>query len=531
MGWRCFPDPEGVKFHSPGRSPGLTGPPALTALKGRYTRGASRPARPNGITPFQGYRSMLSRYPGLRPRLWNHTPLGLRRPSATAHVRHLSLRCGFMAALCLCFALCPAAASPEIPGAAQEHPIALVGGVIHTVSGPIIDNGVLVFDGGKIIAVGRDVPLAANVERIDVAGQHVYPGLIDAFTELGLTEIPMVRATNDGAESGRINPNARAQVVLNPDSELIPVARSTGVLCVLSAPDGELISGASALIQLDGWTWEEMTIKPVAGIHVRWSKMVPVNHWRQKKPSEQVQARDRELQELRQAFESARNYAMACKACADGKGTPPEFDARWQALVPVLEGKLPLVIEADEIQQIQAALAFADRQHVKAILVGGYDAAECADLLKRLEVPVVIAGVHRLPRRHDDAYDAPFTLPARLRELGIQYCIAGADRPSMVRNLPYQAGTAAAYGLPPEEALRAITLYPAQIFGVADRLGSLDAGKDATLFVSTGDALETPSKVTLAFIGGRRIDLNNRHQRLWEKYKEKYRRQAVDSRQ
>ncbi|MGH7135264.1 MAG: amidohydrolase family protein, partial [Pirellulales bacterium] len=244
-----------------------------------------------------------------------------------------------------------------------------------------------------------------------------------------------------------------------------------------------------------------------------------------RKPREQLQSRDKDLEDIRLAFDGARNYATACRACADGKGVAPDFNARWQAMTPVLEGKLPLVIEADDIQQIQAALAFAERERVKVILVGGYDAAECADLIKRLGVPVVVAGVHRLPRRIDDDYDAPFTLPARLHELGIKYCIAGADRPSMVRNLPYQAGTAAAYGLPPDEALKSITLYPAQIFGVDDRLGSLEAGKDATLFVSTGDALETPSKVTLAFIGGRRIDLNNRQQRLWEKYKEKYRRQ------
>jgi imidazolonepropionase-like amidohydrolase len=436
------------------------------------------------------------------------------------------LYCSSLVAILLACVASIGRASPEIPGAPQDHPIALVGGIVHPISGPTMEGGVVLFDAGKIVAVGRDVALPEKAEKIDLAGQHVYPGLIDASTELGLTEIPMVRSTNDGAEVGRINPNAKAHVVLNPDSELIPVARSTGVLCVLTAPEGGLISGASALIQLDGWSWEEMTVKPVVGIHLRWPRMTPVQSWRQpRKPREQLQSRDKDLDDIRMAFDEARNYATACRACADGKGVAPDFDARWQAMVPVLEGKLPLVIEADDIQQIQAALAFAERERVKVILVGGYDAAECADLIKRLDVPVVVGGVHRLPRRVDDDYDAPFTLPARLHELGIKFCIAGADRPSMVRNLPYQAGTAAAYGLPPDEALKSITLYPAQIFGVADRLGSLEADKDATLFVSTGDALETPSKVTLAFIGGRRIDLNNRQQRLWEKYKEKYRRQ------
>lgn len=416
-------------------------------------------------------------------------------------------------------------ASPEIPGRPQDHPIALVGGTVHPVSGPAIESGTIVFDGGKIAAAGRDVALPANAERIDVTGKHVYPGMIDGYTHLGLMEIPMVRATNDHTETGRINPNAKAQVALNPDSELIPVARTSGVLGVLSVPGGGLISGASALVQLDGWTWEEMTVKPVVGIHVRWPQMSPIHTWWQEmKAQEQLVARDKALEELRQAFDEARNYATACRACAEGKGIAPEFNARWDALLPVLAGKVPLIIDADEIQQIQSALAFVQRERVRAIILGGYDAPHCSDMLKQFDVPVVVAGTHRLPRRRDDGFDTPFTVPKRLHDLGVKYCIASADRASMVRNLPYHAGTAAAYGLPPEEALKAITLYPAQIFGVADRLGSLEAGKEATLFVSDGDPLETPTQVSLAFIIGRRIDLNNRQQRLWEKYQEKYRR-------
>lgn len=440
-------------------------------------------------------------------------------------MHNLANRIGSLLWFILAFAAGTTLASPEIPGPSQDHPIALVGGTIHPVSAPAIEGGVLLFDAGKIIAVGREVALPAHTEKIDLHGQHVYPGMIDGYTHLGLMEIAMVRATNDHTETGRINPNAKAQVAVNPDSELIPVARSAGVLSVLSVPGGGLISGASALIQLDGWTWEEMTIKPVVGIHVRWPQMAPVyTWWQEMKAQEQLQARDKALEEIRHTFDEARNYATACRACADGKGSAPDFNARWQALLPVLEGKVPLVIDADEIQQIQSALAFAERERIKVVILGGYDAPECAELIKHLDVPVVVGGVHRLPRRRDDPYDAPFTVPARLHELGIKFCIASADRASMVRNLPYHAGTAAAYGLPADEALKAITLYPAQIFGVADRLGSLEAGKDATLFVASGDPLETPSQVTLAFIGGRKVDLNNRQQRLWEKYKEKYRR-------
>src|SRR5215469_16167537 len=201
-------------------------------------------------------------------------------------------------------------AAPEIPGATQDHPLALVGGTIHPVSGPAIEGGVLLFDAGKIAAVGRYLMLPSNTEKIEIQGRHVYPGMIDGYTHLGLMEIPMVRATNAHTETGRINPNAKAQVAVNPDSELIPVARSGGVLSVLAVPGGGLISGASALIQLDGWTWEEMTVKPVVGVHVRWPQMAPIyTWWQEMKAQEQLQARDKALEEIRQTFDEARNYA------------------------------------------------------------------------------------------------------------------------------------------------------------------------------------------------------------------------------
>ncbi|HEX7450405.1 MAG TPA: amidohydrolase family protein [Pirellulales bacterium] len=435
-----------------------------------------------------------------------------------------SHRCTGAAAIAVLLAAGFVHGSPEIPGAPQDRPIALIGGTIHPVSGADIEGGTLVFEGGKLTAVGKDAALPANAEKIDVTGKHVYPGLIDAFTYLGLTEVSMVRATNDHSETGRINPNAKAQVAINPDSELIPVARSGGVLSVLSAPGGGLISGTSALIQLDGWTWEEMALKPAVGVHVRWPQMAPLfTWWQEMTAQEQLQTRDKSLEEIHHAFDEARAY-LAARRAAGGDDSPHDYNARWEALAPVLEGKLPLVIEADEIQQIQSALAFAEREKIKVILSGGYDAPECVDLLKKLDVPVIVGGVHRLPRRRDDAYDAPFTVPARLHAAGVRFCIASNERASMVRNLPYHAGVAAAYGLPPAEALKAITLYAAQILGVGERLGSLEAGKDATLIVTTGDPLEAPSQLTHAFIQGRRVELNDRQKRLWEKYKEKYRR-------
>lgn len=421
------------------------------------------------------------------------------------------------------------AASPAAPGAPQDHPIALTGGVIHPVSGPTIEDGVVLFERGKIVAVGKDVALPANVERIDLGGSHVYPGLFDAFTHLGLVEISAVKASSDLAETGRINPNVQARVAINPDSETIPVARSNGVLTVLAAPSGGLISGTSAVVQLDGWTWEEMTLKPSVGVHVRWPRMAPAQSWHEDKSArEQLHLRDKALVELLRTLADARDYYRHRQVLADGDGRNHDFDARWEAFVPVLEGKAPLIVEAEEIQQIQSAAAFCEREKMKLIIVGGYDAPACAELLKSRQIPVIVGGVHRLPRRRDDPYDAPFALPARLRDAGIQFCISGAARPAMVRNLAYHAGTAAAHGLTADEALRAITLSPAEILGVADRIGSLEAGKDATLIVATGDLLEIPSQVTMAFIQGKKAELDDRQKRLWEKYKEKYRRQGVE---
>ncbi len=414
-----------------------------------------------------------------------------------------------------------AMANPEVPGKPQEKPIALVNAVIHPISGDVIDRGTILFDKGKIVAVGKDVVIPEGAEKIDLDGKHVYPSLFDAWTDLGLVEINSVKATVDVQESGQINPNVKAIVAVNPDSEIIPVTRSNGVLLALTAPHGGLIAGKSAVIQLDGWTWEDMALLPEAAMHLEWPR---VGRGRDLDDDEgPAMQHDEVVTKLRQTFSDARAYAASRKA------DPEEYplDARWEALQPVLAGKLPVVIHADELVAIQAAVAFADQEKVKVVLHGGYDAPLCAPLLKKHNIPVVVAGVYRLPRRRGDDYDASYSLPARLHEAGLKFCISSAGRfgASNVRNLPYHAATAAAYGLPADEALRSITLSPAEILGVADRVGSLAAGKDATLIITTGDPLETPTQVTAAYIQGRQVDLTDRHKRLWKKYEEKYKRQ------
>lgn len=417
-------------------------------------------------------------------------------------------------------------AHDSVPGAPQKGPIALIGGKVFPISGDPLDKGIVLFDQGRIVAVGTEVELPEGTLKIDVAGKHVYPGLFDAHTNLGLIEVPSIRATLDERETGLINPNVEAIKAVHPDSELIPVTRTNGVLLTLTAPGGPLVTGRSSVIQLDGWTWEEMTVKTDVAMHLWWPNERPVRDWRNPLPlKKQLEIRDERLTALKQAFDDAAAYKTAREAAADDE-RPYPVDARWEALLPVLAGKQPLLVVADEIEQIQAAIAFTESRKLKMILHGGTDAMKCVELLKRHQIPVILEGTYRLPFRGDEEYDAPFTLANRLREAGIPYCIAGGGRHATenTRNLPYHAAQAVAFGLPAADALRAITLSPAEILGVADRVGSLAAGKDATLIVADGDILETATHVEKAWIQGRAVDLTDRQTRLRTKYELKYRK-------
>jgi imidazolonepropionase-like amidohydrolase len=224
------------------------------------------------------------------------------------------------------------------------------------------------------------------------------------------------------------------------------------------------------------------------------------------------------LQRIKKLIEDARAY----KAARDANEDLTPFDIRWESMQPMLAGKQPVMVQADELVEIQSAVAFAAEHKLRLIVFGGYDAPRCAALLKAHNVPVIVSSVHRLPLRRDDPYDASYTLPNRLREAGVQYCIAGdSNDSSNLRNLPYHAATAAAYGLPADEALKAVTLYPAQILGVANEVGSLEAGKAATLIVADGNPLETPTQITAAYVDGQPVDLNDRHKTLYQRFKKR----------
>jgi imidazolonepropionase-like amidohydrolase len=421
-------------------------------------------------------------------------------------------------------------ATPNVPPPPQTEALLITGATLHTVSGAVIENGSLRFENGRIVSITGPEGAAdvRGAKVVSLPGKHVYPGFVSANSVLGLSEVEAVRATADYAETGAINPNARALVALNPDSEIIPVTRANGVLAELAVPQAGpagLITGTSALVQLDGWTWEDMGLAPAVALHVR----LPTMRFN---PALFPPPLDAQLDELRKAsakrlrlledsFEQAAAYKLA-KANGEARRT----DARWEAMLPVFGGSRPVFMQADDVAQIRYALAFAQRFGLKLVIVGGADAWRVASLLRERDVPVVVTGVQRLPGRRDEDYDTAFRLPARLAQAGVRFCIArgasGFEAPHD-RNLPFEAASAAAHGLDAAEALRAITLYPAQILGVADRLGSLETGKLASVVVTDGDPLDIRTRVERVFIQGREIDLSNRQTQLYDKYRERLR--------
>ena len=415
--------------------------------------------------------------------------------------------------------------SMQVPAPPQTQPVALVGATIHPVSGPEIKGGTILFDKGKITGIGAALEVPADAVVVKLDGRHVYPGLIAAGSLTGLVEISSVRATRDFAEIGRINPNVRAERAINPDSEHIPVTRANGVALAAVLPLGGLISGMGALVMLEGWTWEEMTLVAPLCMVLNWPDM-PGNTGLlpEKERREREESIKEQVEEIEEAFRSARAYQKAREAERE-KGVPlHEKDLRWEALLPVLRGELPVWVIASRLQEIEAAVDWAQRNRIRMVLYGGADAPLAADLLKSKKIPVIVSPVLRLPARRDSDYDEAYRLPALLHEAGVEFCIGGQPSLGNERNLPYHAAMAAAFGLPKEEALKSLTLHTARILGVGDRLGSLEVGKDATMIVTDGDPLEITTHVEKLYIQGRDVDLNNKQKALYEKYREKYRR-------
>lgn len=407
--------------------------------------------------------------------------------------------------------------SEQIPAGMSENPILFQGGTVHTISNGTFNADLLV-DDGKISAIGTNLSESAEYDVIDAAGMHLYPGLISSGTTMGLTEIGSVRATRDQSESGNINPNVHVEVAYNADSETIPVTRSNGVLLAHVVPQGGLVSGTSAIMKLDGWTWEECIFQNNTGVVIQWPGMSKSKQSRGYGDKKKTKKSAREkIADLDVMMDEARAYQLAKDA-----GTAQGVDARLEALIPVLAGNIPFFINAQRQSEIEAAVYWSFKHNVKMILVGGADAWRIPELLKENNIPVIYQQPYSQPLRRDESYDQRYRTPALLHEAGIQFCINGSTTYSNQRNLAYAAGIAVAFGLPEEIAMRSVTLSTAEILGIEKTTGSLEVGKDATLIVTDGDPLQIQTNVFHAMIQGRILDLGDHHKSMYAKFRERY---------
>lgn len=415
------------------------------------------------------------------------------------------------------------ALSLGLSNAASAADLLLSGADLYPVSSAPIPNGDLLIRDGKIAALGPAGTLdATGATRVDVRGQRLYPGFVLANTVLGLTEIEAVRAGNDYAEVGPLNPNVRAESSVNPDSELIPVTRAAGIVAAHIAPQaqgGGVFTGRSAVLALDGWTWEQMTVLPDAGQHLIWPSARAPDFLPPTALAEIRKAADTNRTLITDTLTAARRYGQAVDTPA-ARGT----DLRHAALQPVLKGTQRLYVHAEDYASIRAAIDFCSSEKLRCVLVGGTDAWRLAADLKASAIPVILGSPFAIPLRRHDGFDAVYANAARLHAAGVLIALAGdgsAFNASLEKNLPHHAAQAIAHGLPPEAGLRAITLDAADLSGVADRLGSLEVGKDASLILSQGDPLDFDSHITAVYIQGVAQDLGSRHTRLYEKYRKR----------
>jgi imidazolonepropionase-like amidohydrolase len=406
---------------------------------------------------------------------------------------------------------------------------AIEGARIVTLAGPAIESGTVVIRDGRIAAVGAGVAVPAGATRIDGKGLQVYPGLFDAVTELGLTEVGQgASGTVDTNEIGGFNPQLVAASAVHPSSEVIPVTRAGGITHAVAVPglssspfaSASVIGGQASAIHLAGWSVEDMLIQPSVGLLVNWPRTSagPVDlttvSTRQRPYNDLKQEYDKRLTELGDWIDRARRYALA----RDKAPTTTDRDLKLEALVPVIQGRLPLLVNAGERRQIRDAIAFCTERKLKMVLLGGGHALSQTEALVRQGIPVIVGPSQALPDTDDEPYDAPYALAGALSAAGVRVSISTFNA-SDSRTLPYEAGHAVGFGLKWEEAIKAITLYPAQALGLADRVGSIEVGKLGNLIVTTGDPLEITTVVKHLFINGELTSLDNKHLRSYEHWR------------
>ena len=433
----------------------------------------------------------------------------------------------FLALSSFCF-LAANAQETVLPAPAQKGAAYIKNATIHVGNGKVIENGTIVIKDGKIAEVGANIAVPADATQVtDAKGKHVYPGLILPTSNLGLVEVSAVRAMSDVREIGDMNPNVRALVAYNTDSKVINTLRSNGVLLANVVPQGSFVAGTSSVVQLDAWNWEDAAYSSDNGLHVYMPTMLArprfggfgggggnagPNAGQQTDP---VKEGLEKIEQLKSFFREAKAYLAS--------PTHEETNLKFEAVKGMFDKKQKMYAHASTVKQILASLDFVKEFGFDLVIVGGSDSWQVADLLKQNNVSVILQQPHSLPTLSDDDVDLPYKTAALLQKAGVLFAISDDDGQTRGRNLPFNAGTAATYGLTKEEALAAISLNAAKIMGVSDKTGSIEVGKDANIVVSEGDILDMKSSnVTEAFIQGRKIDLTDKQKQLNDRYNKKY---------
>jgi imidazolonepropionase-like amidohydrolase len=406
---------------------------------------------------------------------------------------------------------------------------------VHPVSGAKVENVSLLVIDGKIAEIAAKLTTKHKARVIEGKGLHVYPGMIDSATVVGIAEIASVRETVDTGELGDFNPQLRALIAVNPESDHIPVTRANGITTVMVLPGspsgggssspgvggsgGGIIAGQAALMHLNGWTWEEMEIRRGGALQLRFPAIsvrsfdLTTMALRRASYAETKRNHDLQIQKLNEFFEQARRYRTARQAA----GSTAKLDLKFEAMIPVLEGKLPVLAMAAREREIREALEFAEKQQIRLVLAGVRRPGATLETIAKRKIPVILGNPQDLPLEEDDPYDESFSLPAVLHKAGVKFAFASFGA-QFARNLPYEAAQAVAFGLPYEIALKSVTLHPAEIWGVEDQVGSVQVGRWADLMVTDGDPLEIPTQLKMLFVKGEAVDLETKHTRLYKKY-------------
>ncbi len=392
------------------------------------------------------------------------------------------------------------------------------------VEGNPLENADLLIEDGKIAAMGDEIPAPDGTKIIDASGMFVYPGFIDAHTHLGLSEVSAITSTVDIREMGKENPELKVAWAINPHSVHFKISRINGTTTALVAPSGGTYPGMSALVKMDGWTIDEMLVKEVATSFINFPMSPRPTRGARMGPQTQskVDVTAKLVEKIQEYLNEVRHYLKLRKqGVEDPNIIAPDLNPKYEALAPVLDGTLPVIISVEKAKDIELAIKFVQEEKIKAIFRGCVQGGKVADRIKEAGIPVIIDDLYRGPLEPEDGYDAPFCNVGELVKAGVQICFSTGHDPALGKDLTYHAARAVAFGLDRDEAIKALTINPSQIFGIDDRVGSLKVGKDADLFITTGDPLDLRSEVKHLFINGKDMDLGNWWETLYDTWKKR----------